>query len=132
MSVDRFLIDDEGEGEMFILDPMSATVTTAFDDAQARAIAWLTAWDGQGVHRTATSGDEAGALWLAREAASLGGDVTTEIFALDRLEPIACYLELDGERIEGVPAFDAPGTDPNGITGALGLGDMTRGSSSPS
>ena len=63
-----------------------------FDDAKARAVAWLTAWDSQGVHRTGTTGDEAGALWLAREAAGLGVDVTTEVFELDRLDPVACYL----------------------------------------
>jgi hypothetical protein len=38
------------------------------DNATTRAIAWLTAWDSQGVHRTATSGDEAGADWLIRES----------------------------------------------------------------
>ena len=71
-----------------------------FDDAKARAVAWLTAWDSQGVHRTGTTGDEAGALWLAREAAGLGVDVTTEVFELDRLDPVACYLSSNNLRIE--------------------------------
>jgi len=92
-----------------------------FDDAKARAVAWLTAWDSQGVHRTGTTGDEAGALWLAREAAGLGVDVTKEVFELDRLDPVACYLELDGKRISGVPAFDAPPTNGDGIAGTLSL-----------
>src|SRR6476620_9312472 len=92
---------------------------TAFNDAKARAVAWLTAWDSQGVHRTGTTGDEAGALWLAREAAGLGVDVTKEVFELDRLDPVACYLELDGKRISGVPAFDAPPTNGDGIAGTL-------------
>jgi hypothetical protein len=92
-----------------------------FDDAKARAVEWLTAWDSQGVHRTGTAGDEAGALWLAREAAGLGVEVASEAFALDRLDPFACYLELDGERISAVPAFDAPPTEANGVTGALSL-----------
>src|SRR5215467_879481 len=35
-------------------------------------------------HRTGTAGDKAGALWLAREAAGLGVEVTTETFGLDR------------------------------------------------
>jgi hypothetical protein len=67
----------------------------AFDEAQARAAAWLTAWDSQGPHRTATAGDEAAAHWLAREAGGLGVEVTNEVFELDRLDPVACYLELD-------------------------------------
>jgi hypothetical protein len=94
-----------------------------FDDAKARAVAWLTAWDSQGAHRTATTGDEAGALWLADEAAGLGVEVAAEVFALDRLDPVACYLELDGERISAVPAFDAPATGADGVTGALSLSD---------
>jgi hypothetical protein len=66
----------------------------AFNDAKARAVAWLSAWDSQGAHRTGTTGDEAGALWLAHEAAGLGVEVTTELFELDRLDPVTCYLEL--------------------------------------
>ena len=92
-----------------------------FDDAKARAVAWLTAWDSQGIHRTGTTGDEAGALWLARQAAGLGVDVTKEVFELERLDPVACYLELDGKRISGVPAFDAPPTNGGGMTGTLSL-----------
>jgi hypothetical protein len=91
------------------------------DDAKARAVAWLTAWDSQGAHRTGTTGDEAGALWLAHEAAGLGAETATEVFALDRLDPIACYLELDGERIWAVLAFDAAATGADGVTGTLSL-----------
>jgi hypothetical protein len=94
----------------------------AFNDAKARAVAWLSAWDSQGAHRTGTTGDEAGALWLAHEAAGLGVEVTTELFELDRLDPVACYLELDGERIPAVPAFDASPTGGDGLTGTLSLG----------
>jgi hypothetical protein len=102
---------------------MNATVAHPFDEAKARAVAWLTAWDSQGAHRTATTGDEAGALWLEQEAASLGIEVTTEAFALERLDPVACYLEVDGDRISAVPAFDAPSTGVNGVTGTLSLSD---------
>jgi hypothetical protein len=91
------------------------------DAAKAHAAAWLTAWDSQGVHRTGTAGDEAGARWLEHEAAGLGAKVTTEAFELVRLEPVACYLELDRERITGLPAFDAPATGPGGLTGILSL-----------
>ena len=92
-----------------------------FDEAKARAVAWLTAWDSQGAHRTGTASDEASARWLANEAAALGVEVTTEVFELDRLDPVTCHLELDGERISAVPAFDAPGTGADGVTGRLSL-----------
>ena len=49
----------------------------------------------------------------------MGAEVSTEVFELDRLDPVACYLELDGERIPAVPAFDAPGTGANGVAGTL-------------
>ncbi|MGA7865861.1 MAG: hypothetical protein WA709_05155 [Stellaceae bacterium] len=93
----------------------------SFEGARTRAVAWLTAWDSQGAHRTGTTGDEAGALWLAHQAAGVGVEATTEVFELDRLDPVACYLELEGERISGVPAFDAPATGANGVIGALSL-----------
>src|SRR5215469_16327030 len=99
---------------------MNPTVTINFA-ARARAAAWLAAWDSQGIHRTATAGDEAGALWLAAEASSLGVEVISETFGLDRVDPITSYLELDGERIPAVPVFDAPATDADGIAGSLGL-----------
>ena len=95
----------------------------AFDEGKARTVAWLTAWDSQASHRTGASGDEAGAVWLAREAASFGIDVATEPFELNRLDPLTCYLELDGERISAVPAFDAPPTGADGVTGTLSLND---------
>ena len=39
---------------------------------------------------------------------------TAETFGLERPDPVACYLELDGERISAVPAFDAPPTTADG------------------
>ena len=81
---------------------------------------WLRAWDSQGFHRTGTEGDEAGAAWLVEEAGRLGAAVTTEAFTLERIDPVAAFLEVDGERIEAVPVFDAPATTPDGISGVLG------------
>jgi hypothetical protein len=95
-------------------------------DGVTRAIAWLTAWDWQGIHRTATAGDAAGAEWLTHEAADLGAIPALEEFALDRLDPVEAYLEFDNTRIPGVPVFDAPATGPDGISGILGrVGEQT-------
>jgi hypothetical protein len=89
-------------------------------EAEARADAWLRAWDDQGTHRTGTVGDAAGADWLAAEAKMLGADVSVEEFALERLDPMDAYLEISGERITGVPVFDAPSTGAEGVSGRLG------------
>lgn len=96
-------------------------------EAEQRAASWLQAWDASGTHRTGTAGDAAGAAWLAREATSLGAAVTVEEFALDRIDPIAAYLEVAGTRFDGVPMFDAPATGADGIAGRLGAvgGDAT-------
>jgi len=103
-----------------MLRPMTSDTTPIFDDIRAHAARWLAAWDGQGLHRTGTAGDMAGCAWLAREAAALGVAVETEEFVLDRLDPVSAFLELGGERIAAVPAFDAPATDATGIAGHLG------------
>ena len=77
-----------------------------------RATTWLQAWDAQGMHRTATAGDNAGADWLAREAAALcatatlGATVAIETLPLRRIDPVACWIESAGDRIEGVPVFE--------------------------
>jgi hypothetical protein len=108
-----------------MLRAMASDATAFFDEAQRRAARWLAAWDAQGIHRTATAGDNAGAVWLAREAEALGApgaiQVSIEEFALDRLDPVAAFLEIGGERIEAVPVFDAPATDMAGVVGRLGL-----------
>jgi hypothetical protein len=107
-----------------MLRDMAEDATALLADAERRAARWLLAWDGQGMHRTATAGDDAGALWLAAEARALGAsggiDVAIEGFALDRLDPVDAYLELGGERIAAVPAFDAPASGDAGVAGRLG------------
>jgi hypothetical protein len=86
----------------------------------SQSSAWLQAWDGQGIHRTGTPGDAAGADWLADEAAALGATVEREDFALDRIDPIESCLDLGGLRLPAVPVFDAPATGADGIVGKLG------------
>jgi hypothetical protein len=104
------------------MEAIASTVVSAClsDDAIARAVVWLRAWDSQGIHRTAAAGDQAGADWLIQEAAGLGAAPAVEKFALDRLDPVDTYLEFDGARIPGVPVFDAPATGSDGVAGILG------------
>src|SRR5271169_1513208 len=93
---------------------------SAMGDGAARAAAWLSAWDSQGIHRTGTMGDEAGADWLAREVVRLSATQATEDFALERLDPGDACLEFADARIPGLPLFDAPATAADGISGTLG------------
>ena len=79
-------------------------------------------YDAQGHHRTGHLADLESAQWLAREASALGASVAIEEFSIDRVEPAACHLEVDGHRIPGVPMFDAAFTGPDGVTGRLGTG----------
>jgi hypothetical protein len=86
-----------------------------------RAASWLHAWDSQGIHRTGTAGDKASAQWLAREAAALGATVALEHFSLNRIDPVSCWVECAGARIEGVPVFDSPPTGPLGLNGPIAI-----------
>jgi hypothetical protein len=89
-------------------------------EAETCAATWLQAWDAQAPHRTGTPGDQAGVDWLAGEARALGAAVTGEKFPFERLDPSVAYIKIGGERIDGVPVFDAPPTGIDGIEGRLG------------
>ncbi len=78
--------------------------------------AWIAAWDSQGIHRTATEGDQRGADWLAAEARALGAKVEIESFTLSRIDPIAAFVEVDGKKFAGEMLFDAPDTPPVGVS----------------
>jgi hypothetical protein len=86
-----------------------------------RAARWVKAWDSHGIHRTATDGDWAGAEWLMCEVRQLGAAPVIEEFAVERLDPIAAFLEINGTRVEGVPIFDASATGAGGVSGSVGL-----------
>jgi len=87
----------------------------------------IEAYDGQGVHRTATDVDERSAQWLANEVRAIGLEPVLESYEIERVDPENCYLEIDGRRIEGVPLFDSAHTEPDGVSGQLGvIGDDTE------
>src|SRR5687767_9488349 len=91
---------------LFIPAACCSLARAASPELEARVSRWLQAWDGQGIHRTGTPGDQAGADWLAREATALAGPVAIESFSLDRIEPVAAFVEIEGERIQGEALFD--------------------------
>lgn len=91
------------------------------EETHQRISRWIEAYDRQGIHRTGTVGDHRSANWLAAEARKLGTKPALESFALDRVDPLDCFVELNGKRIEGVPLFDAAFTDAEGVRGKLGV-----------
>jgi hypothetical protein len=88
---------------------------------------WLAAWDSQGIHRTGTPGDEAGADWLTGAAEALGATVSAERFALHRIDPIEASVSFEDTTIEGVALFDAPNGTAEGKAGPIGLAGATIG-----
>lgn len=104
------------------LRPSRATADPAGIQAEARQrmARLIEQYDGQGVHRTGTAGDKRSADWLAAEVHKLGVKPLLEPFALERIDPLHCFVELAGQRIEGLPLFDAAFTDASGVRGRLG------------
>lgn len=92
----------------------------ATESLQIRAAQVLREYDAQGDHRTGTAVDGASAAWLAEQVRAVGAKPRRESFALERIEPVACFLESDGRRLDGLPAFDGSFTDERGMTGVLG------------
>ena len=79
----------------------------------------LREYDAQGIHRTATEGDERCARWLADEARRLGAESTLESMPFSRIDVAGCFVEVGDQRIEGVPLFDAPFSSREGLVGKL-------------
>lgn len=87
---------------------------------ERRLGAIVAAYDAQGNHRTGTAVDADSARWLVLEAGRLGVRAKCESFVMKRVEPEACYLRIDGRRVEGVPLFDGGFTAESGVDGLLG------------
>jgi len=78
-------------------------------------------YDQQGIHRTGTPVDRASADWLADEVAAAGIEAQLDPMPFSRIDVVECFVELpSGERIEGIPLFDSPPTDAEGVAGRLG------------
>ena len=78
-------------------------------------------YDAQGWHRTGTDADVASAEWLAERVRDLGVTAELEAFAIERVQPFAAHIEVDGRRIEGTPLFDCRYTDAEGVRGGLSM-----------
>src|SRR5262245_40259878 len=90
------------------------------DEAKRRIARLIEQYDGQGIHRTGTTVDEHSARWLALQVKQLGVTPALEPFTLSRVDLRACYLQIGGRRIEGLPVFDGGFTSASGVRGSIG------------
>src|SRR5215831_10853111 len=65
-----------------ILEMMRMRPSCDFAEAKGRAVAWITAWDSQGPHRTGSASDEAAVRRLTQEAAADSLRLQTQLAAL--------------------------------------------------
>lgn len=84
-----------------------------------RARGWLSTWDAQGSHRTATGGDQAAADWLLQAAGAMGANPSYEPFEVSLLTTRDAYLQVTGLHILGEALYDAPPTGADGVAGEL-------------
>jgi hypothetical protein len=89
------------------------------DAMEQRVAEVVEAYDGQGNHRTATPADSASADWLAGQVRQAGAAASLEPFALNRVDPLSCYVRIGDRRIDGVPLYDAAFTGADGVGGTL-------------
>src|SRR5262247_621386 len=99
----------------------AADSTSVQAEAHQRIARLIERYDAQGIHRTGAEGDKRTADWHAAEVSKLGVKPALEPFEFDRVDPMNCFIEIGGKRIDGLPLFDAAFTDANGVRGKLGV-----------
>jgi hypothetical protein len=109
-----------GEGEEPARDDRGAASGGAGEALEERVERILREYDAHGIHRTATEGDVRSAQWLLEEAKRHTPNAELETVPFSRIDVVECFVEVAGQRLEGVPLFDAPFTGPEGIRGRLG------------
>jgi len=103
-----------------------AAAPDPIDETMARAAEVIRGYSAEGWHRTATAVDRASADRLRALARAAGAVPRLEPFDLQRVDPVAQFVEIDGRRIDGLVMFDAPFTTAGGVSGALGGADSDR------
>jgi hypothetical protein len=79
------------------------------------------AYEEQGIHRTATSVDNASGDWLMAEVRDSGVRPERESFSIERIDPVAAFVRSGGRKVDGLPLFDGGGTSAEGVRGRIGL-----------
>ncbi|MGI8857512.1 MAG: hypothetical protein ACR2JW_17395 [Thermomicrobiales bacterium] len=63
-------------------------------------------YDAHGDRRTGTAVDRVSAEWSAEQVRDASAEPFLEPFALDRVDLVVCFLDIDGRRLDGLSAFD--------------------------
>ena len=98
----------------------------AIDETERRAADLIRGYSAEGLHRTATVVDRASADRLVTLARATGAAPSLEPFELSRVDPVAHYIDVSGQRVEGLPMFDGAFTGGDGVSGAIGPIDGDR------
>jgi hypothetical protein len=89
-------------------------------ELEARIARLIQEYGDQGFHRTGTTVDRQSGEWLADQVRQAGLTPALEPFALSRIEPGECFVEIEGRRIAGLPLFDGSFTSGEGMRGRIG------------
>jgi hypothetical protein len=104
-----------------LLEMAAALVAAPPTDAvEARASDIIRAYSGEGHHHTATAVDRASADALLARARATGASVSLEPFDLSRVDPAGAFVQIQGQRIEGLPMFDGAFSGADGVRGRIG------------
>jgi hypothetical protein len=90
------------------------------DVIERRASDTIRAYAAEGDHRTATAVDRASAGALLQRARATGAVASLEPFDLSRVDPAAAFVQIGGQRLNGLPMFDGAFTSAGGISARIG------------
>jgi len=95
-------------------------VAPPVDEVERRSADAIRAYSAEGHHRTATAVDRASADALRARARATGAAASLEPFDLSRVDPAAAFVQIQGQRLDGLPMFDGAFNGAGGVTGAIG------------
>lgn len=90
------------------------------EDLKQRIITTIKEYDNQGIHRTGTQVDTQSAQWLASEIKKIGLEPYLDEFSLNRINIEEASVEVETQKIQGVPLFDCTYPKEEIIVGNLG------------
>ena len=93
---------------------------SSLDPIARRAADTIRAHSAEDHHRTATTVDRASADALLARARLTGAPASLEPFELSRVDTAAAFVQMEGQRIDGLPIFDGPFTSAGGVSGTMG------------
>ena len=90
------------------------------EDLKRRIATIIKEYDKQGIHRTGTGVDKQSAHWLAGEIKKIGLEPHLDEFSLNCIDIKESSVEIESQKIVGVPLFDCSYPKEGLIVGPLG------------